>query len=393
MSHVVLVTDGDERSALAVVRSLGRAGNRVHVCAARVTSLAGASRYCAGRTAIADPLKNPDQFVRDLAEASERVGADAIFPISEASLLAVLPARDRFSARIPFPSADTFEDVCDKALVLETARSLGIPVPEQQLLTGPASGVQASPLVFPLAIKPARSVPRTGIDRTKGSVSYAQDEGELGSAIGALSPESYPVLLQEVIRGSGLAVSILIWDGKVLASFAHRRIREKPLSGGVSVLSESIPMDPGLLSKSVRLLEAFSWHGVAMVEYKVDERNGTPYLMEVNGRLWGSVQLAIDAGVDFPALLLDAAMDRNPRANREYRPGVMLRWEWGDVDNLIETVRRRRPAAWRNSPGRIAAFRRFVSAFRPGIRNEVFRLGDAGPFARESMDWCKAIIG
>lgn len=393
MSQVVLVTDGDERSALAAVRSLGRAGSRVHVCAARVESLAGASRYCASRVTIADPLRNPDGFVRDLAETSARVGADAIFPISEASLLAVLPARDRFSACIPFPSADIFERVCDKSLVLEKARSLDIPVPEQQMLRDPASSVNASNLNFPLAIKPARSVPRTGTDRMKGSVSYAQNNRDLEVALGALPPESYPVLLQEVVRGPGLAVSVLVWDGRVRASFAHRRIREKPPTGGVSVLSESIPMEPGLLSKSVRLLKAFSWNGVAMVEYKVDEATGIPHLMEINGRFWGSIQLAIDAGVDFPALLLGSAMGRTPEASPAYRSGVKLRWEWGDVDNLIETIRRPRGAVWRHSPGRVTALRRFVSAFGPGIRGEVFRFGDARPFVRESVDWCRALIG
>ena len=47
------------------------------------------------------------------------------------------------------------------------------------------------------------------------------------------------------------------------------------------------------------LLDELNWHGVAMVEFKVTE-DGTPYLMEINTRFWGSLQLAIDAGVDFP---------------------------------------------------------------------------------------------
>ena len=124
------------------------------------------------------------------------------------------------------------------------------------------------------------------------------------------------------------------------ASFAHRRLREKPPSGGVSVYRESIAADPALVERSRRLLEHFGWQGVAMVEYKVDERTGTPMLMEINGRFWGSLQLAVDAGVDFPRLLIECAEGRLPRRRRLYAVGTRLRWWWGDVDQLLLRLRR-----------------------------------------------------
>ena len=82
------------------------------------------------------------------------------------------------------------------------------------------------------------------------------------------------------------------------AVFAHRRLREKPPSGGVSVYRESVAPDPSLVARAAALLAGLGWRGVAMVEMKTDARTGTPYLMEVNGRFWGSLQLAVDAGVD-----------------------------------------------------------------------------------------------
>ncbi len=113
--------------------------------------------------------------------------------------------------------------------------------------------------------------------------------------------------------GPGVGVFLLLWEGKLRAAFAHRRLREKPPSGGVSVYRESIALDPVLLERSRRLLESFGWQGVAMVEYKIDERTGTPILMEINGRFWGSLQLAVDAGVDFPRLLIECAEGRCAR--------------------------------------------------------------------------------
>jgi predicted ATP-grasp superfamily ATP-dependent carboligase len=72
-----------------------------------------------------------------------------------------------------------------------------------------------------------------------------------------------------------------------------------------------------------------------MEKYKLDEATGVPYLMEINGRLWGSLQLAIDAGVDFPTMLVAAATGGEPRPVTYYRSDVRSRWWWGDVDHLL----------------------------------------------------------
>src|SRR5439155_25387070 len=111
------------------------------------------------------------------------------------------------------------------------------------------------------------------------------------------------VLLQEFVAGRGEGVFLLTDRGRPLARFAHRRLREKPPWGGVSVLSEAIAPDPELLAGSERLLAELALTGVAMVEFR-RAPGGPAYLMEVNPRLWGSLQLAIDAGVDFPSMLV-----------------------------------------------------------------------------------------
>ena len=88
--------------------------------------------------------------------------------------------------------------------------------------------------------------------------------------------------------------------GEPLLLFQHRRIREYPISGGVSTCCESMPLDPKLRDWSVALLKAMNWDGVAMVEFRYDEASGRAVLLEVNGRFWGSLPLAVHAGCDFP---------------------------------------------------------------------------------------------
>lgn len=390
----VLVTDGEQRSALAVVRSLGRAGHDVFVTSSRRRSLAGASRHCRGQIQVPDPLQDGAAFASAVAAAVGERSIDVLLPISEAALLCVLEQKDRFTeVSIPVPDLATIEAVCDKAAVTRVAAEIGIRVPGQHVAGSPEElgRLASSVLRPPLVLKPARSVVRTDNGRAKSAVVHAPDAAALDAALAALPREAYPVLVQERIEGPGIGVFLLIWDGALIASFAHRRIREKPPSGGVSVYRESIVADAGLIEASRRLLERFDWRGVAMVEYKIDERTGTPHLMEINGRFWGSLQLAVDAGVDFPTLLLASAAGERPEPTTNYRPGVRLRWWWGDVDHLLARMRRsaRELALPPGSPGRIRAVLDFLAAFAHRSRNEILRLDDPRPALREALDWLR----
>jgi predicted ATP-grasp superfamily ATP-dependent carboligase len=225
----------------------------------------------------------------------------------------------------------------------------------------------------------------------KLGVEYAADAADLRRKLEALPEAAFPVLLQERINGLGVGLFVLRWEGEVIARFAHRRLREKPPSGGVSVYRESIAVDPELARRADLLLDRFGWNGVAMIEFKVDAATGTPYLMEINGRFWGSLQLAVDAGVDFPRLLAEAAMGRRPSPVRDYRLGVRSRWWMGDVDVLLARFLHSDQALSlpADAPGRIRAIADFLRLWWPGDVSEVQRWGDPAPGFRELRQWLR----
>jgi len=374
----ILVTDGEQRAALAIVRSLGRAGHRVLVLSASGRSLAGASRFAKREIAVPDAGETPEAFADAVARIAGEEGADLVIPVAEEAVLAVLAARERIPARVPFTDLDRFRAVCDKNRVLELARSVDIRVPVQwEIRTpdDPPPGLQP-----PFVLKPARSV-WTAPDGTRGrvSVSWVRSASEFEAALRAYPAPAFPILAQEAITGPGVGVFVLLHEGRVLARFAHRRLLEKPPSGGVSVFSRSEPMDEELFEKSVSLLRALDWSGVAMVEFKRDDVTGEAVLMEINGRFWGSLQLAIDSGVDFPAILAEASLGRAPDPVRDYR-SARMRWEWGHVDHLIARIR---------SSGGFRALPEWAAGFVG--RGEVLRLSDPGPFVRETAEWFRAL--
>ena len=349
--------------------------------------MAGASRFARDEAQLPDPLTDPRAFADAVIALCAQWRVGVLMPMSEEALLALLAQRHRMPhVRIPFASLEAFRRASDKEHVTALARTLGIDVPEQLVFRTrrDAEGAEREELRFPLVLKPARSVAGEESSRMRFGVSYVGDRPELDRLIAALPDSAFPVLVQRRIQGAGAGIFLLVWQGEVIARFAHRRLREKPPSGGVSVLAESVAMDEPALSQSRALLAALEWSGPAMVEFKQDARTGRFYLMEINGRFWGSLQLAVDAGVDFPALLVAAALGEGPTPVTTYVVGVRTRWWWGDVDHLLARFRRRAEA--RDSGTRAHAIRQFLF---PGslVKNEVLRGDDLGPFVRESIDW------
>ena len=119
-----------------------------------------------------------------------------------------------------------------------------------------------------------------------------------------------------------------------IALFQHRRLKEFPRSGGVSVVAIAEPVDSLLADHAMRLLKALEWEGVAMVEFRVDRPTQRVALMEVNGRYWGSLQLSILAGVDFPWYQWQVAHAQSSDVPVCYRTGVTARWTHGALQRL-----------------------------------------------------------
>jgi len=173
---------------------------------------------------------------------------------------------------------------------------------------------------------------------------------------------------------------------EAVASFSHKRLREKPPSGGVSVLRESIPVEPILKAHSERLLRALDWHGVAMVEFKRDNLAGSYKLMEVNGRFWGSLQLAIDAGVNFPSILAKIAVGEKIDPIKDYKIGVKTRWLWGDIDVLLALMlkSRKKLNLTPDYPGRLRSLIDFMHFWGKDLHYEVFNRDDIRPWLFET---------
>ncbi len=309
----VLVTDAGRGSAIAVIRSLGRRGLQVAAADHDPRSPAFRSRYVTRRLLYPDPLSAPDDVVDRLHAEAAAGRVDLVIPVSDEVLLPLARQRRRFDGlcALAIPGDEALAQVVDKAATLTLARRVGVPVPRTTIVHSVAEALAAAPeLGWPVVLKPAVSRMLRGGAVDRFQVTYADGPASLAEAMAPVAGRC-PVLLQEHVPGEGHGVELLLDAGRTLMAFQHHRLHEVPITGGASALREGVPIDPGMLGHAQRLLGALRWTGLAMVEFRVGPRG--PVLMEVNGRIWGSLPLAVRSGADFPLGL--AALYLGPRLN------------------------------------------------------------------------------
>ena len=394
----VLVTDGRQRPALAITRSLGGRGIPVLVGAETPACLASSSRYCEGHVTYPSPEHDQKAFDRFVLALARRGEAGVILPVSDVSMAAITASQDalRHHCALACPPFSAFEAVTDKWSLVRRAQESGVPVPRTRLVDGLADLRRSGdPADEPAVVKSVRSRVRSGTGWTATGAHYVQSRAQITRLYEETEYlQRYPSLVQQRIVGPALAVFVLFDHGRLLTDFAHRRLREKPPSGGASVLSESVAVDPRLRDFAVRLLGPLGWHGVAMLEFKQDARTGEVYLIEVNGRFWGSLQLAIAAGVDFPYLTYQLAIGDRPSVPRGYTVGVKCRWLLGDFDHLL--TRLAHCAGQLNlpdtAPSRLRAVLDFLKLAEPRLHYEILDAGDPTPSLYELWEYCSHLV-
>ncbi len=324
----VLVLDGSQRKSLAAVRSLAATGHDVFVADSRRLSLAGSSRF-SSRTVRLPPPEGPN-YLESLASLTERDSIDVVLPTDDQSMGALAGRRVIGRAALLTPSKEGFAMARDKRATVELAVRVGIDVPRTE---SPTSEVAARTIIgsFPL---PAVIKPREG-SGARGIV-YAEDRDALRAGYAAVHARYPNPLVQEWVRpATGKThVAMLTLDGRVLACFAQRVIREWPVRGGVGTLWQSMK-DDAAIEATRELLQAARFTGVTLTEYLYADARG-PVLMEVNPRFWNTLVLAIACGIDFPSLAVAAALGRPVEGPRDWPVDELAQWLGpGDILNFV----------------------------------------------------------
>jgi len=257
----------------------------------------------------------------------EKKQIDVLLPIGYSVNVILSKYKEKISHYVSLPTADykMMRVFSDKLKTMKIAKKLGIPIPitiSVNRFTNLKEKMQKSNISFPLVVKGKKD---------SSNIFFANSYNELKSII----QNNQGLIIQEYIPGDGYGFFALFNKGEARAIFMHKRIREYPITGGPSVVAESF-YDSKLKKVGLKLLKELNWHGVAMVEFKKDNRDGEFKLIEVNPKFWGSLDLAIVAGVDFPYLTVKMATEGDIMSKFNYKTGLRFRWIFpGDVLYLL----------------------------------------------------------
>lgn len=336
----VLVTDGEERVGYNVMKSLGKRGIDVTSSSKTRISASSFSKYCKNHFTYPDPSKNTDNFLKKILNEVRRKKYEMIIPVSDFSVIPISENREKFEkyTKIPIAEHKSILLAYNKIKTLKLANENDIPCPKFFFPKSVKELKGASKeLEYPIVIKPSVSQ-RWEKNKTKYQrVQMAFSESELVKKYKILFDKKYPPIIEEYIPGTGYGFFGLYNNTKLRASFVHKRIREFPVGKGASTLRESSG-NKKVKKFGDRLLKLMNWHGVAMVEFKMDSRTNEPKLMEVNGRFWGSLNLPISSGVDFPYLLYRMTKEKNIKPVHRYKIGVKSKWFMGDVFRITSIL-------------------------------------------------------
>jgi predicted ATP-grasp superfamily ATP-dependent carboligase/protein-tyrosine-phosphatase len=337
MSGKVLVLGGTDRASLAVVRSLGRHEVEVQLGWHHKNSIVPHSRYVKKTHIIAPFKENDNGWQESLTEVLAKEKFELIIPTNDSTMIPLIRARKSIEplCKLAIPTDSAFQYAFDKNKTGALARQLGIPVPHQ-FLVSTLTDIERIDLRYPIVIKPVCSEIVKNDSFVRLHVSYAYTREELYSKVQGLISQT-TLLLEEFFVGRGVGVEILADHGSILCAFQHIRLHE-PMAGGGSTYRRSMPLQRDLLDCTESFFSAIEWTGVAMAEFKCNFETGKFVLIEINGRFWGSLPLAVAAGVDFPFYLYQLLVHGRKTFNCDYKKSIFCRNLFMDVPWFLNNM-------------------------------------------------------
>ncbi|MGH2794802.1 MAG: ATP-grasp domain-containing protein, partial [Actinomycetota bacterium] len=295
------------RSALAAVRALAEAGYRPLVARSGRWSLAAASRYNT-RTVDVGPIAS-NGYADAIGRIARELDAATVFPSSDAALE---------SLHVPVGH------LLDKSRLIAEARRAGFAVPDTKIFqTLGELQAAAGSLPYPIVIKqPVSRVP----------VRQVANATELTPLLDTTGPVLVQPFMSEPLR----AVGGVVWGGRLVAAVHQRYLRTWPLDCGTASAAITVEGDPDVERRLVALLDGYD--GVFQAQFAGE------HLLDLNPRVYGSLPLAVAAGVNLPGIAVALARGADVESVRA-RPGVAYRWVEGDLRALMALVRARRLGA------------------------------------------------
>ena len=336
----IAVVLGMFETGLAVGRSLGRSGIKV-VGLDSAKKVGFYSRYIDAMI-CPDPLQREQEFIAFLLRVAAREKMrPALLITSDDFLLPVSRSRKVLEQHylMNLPSPHIIESIADKFKQYSLALDAGIPVPKTFFADNMDQVLEIKDRIpLPAFIKGAEVTlwrKKMGV-ASKGFVVNTQEE--LLNTFEMVFRRGANGLVQELIPGPDTnhykSSCYLSRKGEILLAFGLQKLRQQPVGFGFGCLVQSVDY-PEMLALGKDFFTRIGYRGVGSAEFKLDLRDNTLKLIELNPRYWQQNALAEKCGMNFPLMDYMELTDGEPKAILDYRPGI----KWVNIYSDIESFR------------------------------------------------------
>ncbi len=377
-----IVTNGWVRTAYCVIESLGRKGIPVHVVDRSKYAMCRYSRWTKKFHQVPNYFTEPEAYVSAVAEIARRLGDCVLIPSHE-DIIPLVNHRHLLPQELKFAhtSAEKLRLANNKWEVMKLCKNLDVPHAESFIPESlPELRKQAGGLDYPAVIKT-----REG-NAGKGVVIVDNQDDLVTQYAAVLKRFSIPrerwPMVQEYL-GTDICGVCMIYDrGRLVASSAETYLRTKEENKFSSTTYRMSAFDPAGITNCKKVADHLEWHGVIHFDMIRDFRTGVGKIIEINPRLWGTLIIAVAAGIDFPFMLYELALKgRITGVPETYSGNVYARWVLGELIGLMNLIKRKTP------------FHRKLRELSDVLFTPVkgttddFRMSDPVPFVMEMADY------
>ena len=365
-----LIIENGLGCVLPAARSLARAGWIVGIGAPFNNPRERGSRAIAHRHVIPRPEDAVEGFIDAVNAAVDEIGYDVVLPADDASVLALSLHREQVRTIVPYPEHKAVVRAIDKLELTRAAEAVDLAVPR----TAIASPDEIDACALPIMVKP-RLQWTPGSDTEVGElfIQRAETRDDVRRQVAEVEAAGGSAVLQEPIDGPQTAVSVVVdRDGRVVAVSQQETLCYS--LANTSTRAVTVAVDEALLERIGKLVRELGWWGLANLQFLAPEHGATPRLIDVNGRFYGSIALAVAAGADLPAIWAECATGSPPATRATARPGVRFH----ALENDLVRARSRREGGLLRDVTR-------TLLFAPGAVHTLWSIRDPLPAARWSV--------
>lgn len=321
--RVLLIDQGADRSTPVAARALHRDGWIVGV-GSPFRGLGQASRFVHRRHTIPAAETSAAELIEAVSTAVREEGYDVVFSPDDAGVLALSLYRDRVGAVVPWANHDVVLRALDKLELTKAADRVGLHTPYTIEGTDAAIREWKGAAI----VKPRLHTTLLPGEPGRLAAVMVEDREAAARRCAELLAHRAQPIVQEIIGGTLMSL-VLLADrgGRIVALVQQRSEHSYPRHIGVTARGHTIAVDRDLAIRAEALLRDLEWFGLAQLQFIEPLDGGPPRLLDLNGRFYGSLALALGGGVNLPALWARLATGRPvPEGVHEASAGARFQW-------------------------------------------------------------------